>query len=117
MDHIQTMIAGLTRDMCPTIFLDLKILSSSDLRQHRSDPYQYTIHTVISALTNDQIVSNMVTNSHESATDLLYLGDKDFQKSHSGLQMKVSYIPEEIIIKAQELLQDGVKVNIIQIPQ
>ena len=115
MDHIQTMIAVLTRDMCPTIFLNLKILSSSDLRQHRSHPHQYTIHTVIAALTSDEIVTNMVTNSLESATDLLYLGDKDFQKSHSGLQMKVSYIPEEIIIKAQELLQDGVKVNTISV--
>lgn len=111
MDHIQTMIAVLTREMCPTIFLDLKILSSSDLHQHHPLPHQYTIHKVIAALTNNQKVTNMVTKCHESATDLLYLGDKAFQESHSGLQMKVSYIPEEVIVKAQELLQDGDKVN------
>lgn len=111
MDHIQTMIAVLIRDMCPTIFLDLKILSSSDLRQHHPHPHQYTIHNVVTALTSDQIVTNMVSNCHESATDLLYLGDQAFQESHSGLQMKVSYIPDEVIVKAQELLQDGEKVN------
>lgn len=111
MDHIQTMIAVLIREMCPTIFLDLQILSSSDLHQHRSQPHHYTIHKVIAAQTSSQMVTNMVTNSRESATDLLYLGDHDFQRSHSGLQMKVSYIPEETIVKVQELLQDGEKVN------
>ena len=112
MDNIQTIIAELTRDMCPTIFLDLKILSSSDLCQHRPRPHKYTIHTVIAALTSDEIVTNMVSNCHESATDLLFLGDKTVQESRSGLQMKVSYIPEEVIVKVQELLQDGEKVGV-----
>lgn len=115
MDDIQNMIAKLTRDTCPTIFLDLHILSSSDLHQHRPHPHKYTIHKVIAALTSNQVVTNMVTNSHESATDLLYLGDQTFQENHSGLQMKVAYMPEEIIVKVQELLQDGEKVSYLQI--
>ena len=113
MDHIQTMIAVLIRDMCPTIFLDLKILSSLDLCQHRSNPHQYTIHEVVRAMTVDIMVTNHMTNVRECATNLLYLGDRAYQDSHSGLQMKVAYIPEDTIIKAQELLQDGEKVRLI----
>ena len=111
MDHIQTMIAVLIRDMCPTIFLDLRILSSLDLHKHRSCPHQYSIHEVITALTNNVLVTNLVTNNHECATDLLYLGDHAYQNSHSGLQMKVAYVAEDTITKAQELLQDGEKVS------
>ena len=105
------MIAVLIRDMCPTIFMDLKILSSLDLRQHQSCPHKYSIYEGIRALTNDVMVTNLSTNNSEYATDLLYLGDRAYQDSHSGLQMKVAYVPEDIITKTQELLQDGEKVN------
>lgn len=110
LDHIQNMIAVLTRDMCPTIFLDLKILSSIDLIQHQPRPHKYGIRMVNSALFNYQLVRNSETGSGESPTDLLFLGDDDLRESNKGLRMKVSYIPEEIIAKVQELLQDGEKV-------
>ena len=109
-DTIQNMIANLIRDFCPTIFLHLRILSCSDLILHRNEPHSYPVNEVISLNSKGESITNQVTNAHETLVDLLYLGDVSLQKSQSGKNMKVAYIPEDIISKIQELLEDDDKV-------
>ena len=54
------------------------------------------------------MVTNPVTSVSESAADLLYEG---LQKTADGKSYKVAYLPDEIIGKIQELLEDGEKVR------
>ena len=111
MDQIQTMIAALIRDVCPTIFLEHEILSSSDLKRHLSDPHCYTINEVVAAEFANRTVFNQQTGVEEHPTDLLYLSDTAYHEAHKDSSRKVAYIPEEIIDKIQELLRDGEKVR------
>ena len=105
------MIAQLVRVACPTIFLDLEILSSSDLKAHAPEPYCYTIYEVISAESRNQEVVNNVTGVRDSPLDLLYLGDELLQKTSSGRNTKVAYLSEDIVQRIEELLVDGDKVQ------
>ena len=110
LDLVQTMIAQLVRVACPTIFLDLEVLSSSDLKAHAPEPSCYTIYEVISAESRNQEVVNSVTGVRDSPLDLLYFGDKVLQKTSSGRNMKVAYLSEDIVQRIEELLVDGDKV-------
>lgn len=110
LDLIQTMIAKLVRVACPTVFLDLLILSSSDLKAHSPDPYCYTIYEVISAESRGQEVVNELTGFKDSPLDLLYLGDEDIRKTSSGRNTKVAYLSEDIVQRIEALLVDGEKV-------
>ena len=110
LDLIQTMIAQLVRVACPTIFLDLQILSSSDLRAHAPEPYCYTIYEVISAESRNQEVVNDLTGFRDRPLDLLYLGDEAVRKTSSGRNTKVAYLSEDIVQRIEALLVDGEKV-------
>ena len=110
LDLIQTMIAKLVRVACPTVFLDLLILSSSDLKAHSPDPYCYSIYEVISAESRGQEVVNELTGFKDSPLDLLYLGDEDVRKMCSGRNTKVAYLSEDIVQRIEALLVDGEKV-------
>lgn len=114
LDLIQAMIAQLVRVVCPTIFLDLLVLSSSDLRAHSPDPYCYTIYEVISAESRGEggTVVNQMTRSQESPRDLLYLGDETIRKTSSGRNTRVTYLSEDIVQRIEALLVDGDKVYI-----
>ena len=107
---VQTMIAQLVRVACPTIFLDLFVLSSSDLRAHSPDPHCYTIYEVISAESRDGSVVNQMTRHQESPLDLLYLGDESIRKTSSGRNTRVAYLSEDIVQRIEALLVDGDKV-------
>ena len=107
LDQIHGIISKLIREVCPTIFLELSIISSSDLKAHRTPPHCYSIGEVIAAECAGHQVTNVNTNCLESAKDLLYFGDENFQRSHSGKLTKVAYIPDDVIDKIQDLLQDG----------
>ena len=109
LDLIQTMIAQLVRVACPTAFLDLLILSSSDLKAHSPDPYAYTIFEVISAESHGEEVVNEVTGFRDSPLDLLYLGDESVRKTSTGRHTKVAYLSEDIIQRIEALLEDGPK--------
>ena len=109
LDLIQTMIAQLVRVACPTIFLDLLILSSSDLKAHSPNPHAYTIFEVISAESGGDEVVNEVTGFRDSPLDLLYLGDESVRKTSTGRHTKVAYLSEDIIQRIEELLEDGPK--------
>ena len=111
LDLIQNQIASLIREVCPTIFIDLMIPSSVDLKHHHVEPHYYSIHDVFAGDSNKRMVTNSVTQCTETITDLLYMGDKEYQLSHGGKQTKVAFIPMEIIMKVQELLSDGDKVS------
>jgi len=47
----------------------------------------------------------------ESSAELLYLGDEALLKNSGGRNMQVAYLPEEVIGKIEELLDDGEKVS------
>lgn len=104
------MIAQLVRVACPTVFLDLLILSSSDLKAHSPDPYCYTIYNVISAESRGQEVTNDLTGFKDNPLDLLYLGDEAVRKTSSGRNTKVAYLSEDIVQRIEALLVDGEKV-------
>lgn len=107
LDLIQTMIAQLVRVACPTIFLDLLVLSSSDLKAHSPNPHAYTIFEVISAESSGNEVVNEVTGFRDSPLDLLYLGDESVRKTSTGRHTKVAYLSEDIIQRIEVLLEDG----------
>ncbi len=104
LDVIQNQIAALIRDVCPTIFIDLMIPSCADLKLHKAEPHYYSIHETV---TGESVVLNSITNNTETVTDLLYMGDVEYQTSNGGNQTKIAYIPMEIIMNVQELLRDG----------
>ena len=54
----------------------------------------------------------MANDGRESATDLLYMGDEDYQREHQGRNTKLAYMPIETILQVQELLSDGDTVSI-----
>ena len=110
LDLIQTMIAQLVRVACPTIFLDLLVLSSSDLKAHSSNPYCYTVHEVISAESKGRDVTNGLTGFRDSPLDLLYLGDEAVRQASSGRNTKVAYLSNDIVQRIEALLVDGDKV-------
>lgn len=110
MDLIQTMIAQLVRVACPTVFLDLLILSSSDLKAHSSDPYCYTIYEVIAAESKGKEVVNELTGFKDNPLDLLYLGVEAVRKTSSGRNTKVAYLSQDIVQRIETLLEDGEKV-------
>lgn len=116
LDLIQSQIAILVRDICPTIFLELMVPSSVDLKRH-SKPRFYSIYEVISKSTDLKIRENIDTVMDETITDLLYMGDREYQQSHEGKETKVAYIPMEIIRQVQELLSDGDTVSVIAATQ
>lgn len=111
LDNTQSLIANLVRTACPSIFLDLQIISSSDLKAHKDVPHCYSVHEVISADSSSKMVTNPVSNMSESSAELLYLGDEALLKNSGGRNMQVAYLPEEIIGKIEELLDDGEKVS------
>ena len=107
LDLIQTMIAQLVRVACPTVFLNLLIPSSSDLKAHSPNPHCYTINEVISAESKGQEIVNELTGFKDSPLDLLYLGDKAVQKTNSGRNTKVAYLSQDIVQRIETLLEDG----------
>ena len=107
LDLIQTMIAQLVRVSCPTVFLDLLILSTSDLKAHSPNPYAYSIYEVISAESSGDEVVNEVTGFRDSPLDLLYLGDDSIRKISNGRHLKVAFLPEDIVERIEALLVDG----------
>lgn len=109
LDLIQTMIAQLVRMSCPTVFLDLLILSTSDLRAHSPDPHPYTIYKVILAESNKEEVVNESTGFRDSPIDLLYMGDESIRKTSTGRHRKVAYLSEDIVQRIEQLLEDGPK--------
>ncbi len=109
MDLVQNQIAALVKDVCPTLFITLQIPSSRDLKIHFVQPHYYSIREIVSGRS---ILMNPVTKASDSVTDLLYLGDEDYRKSHTGKQTKIAYIPDEILEKVQELLNDGKSVRL-----
>lgn len=111
LDQIQSQIASLIRDVCPTIFIDLMIPSSTDLKLHYVEPQYYSIHEIVAGEAENKLIVNTVTDARETVTDLLYMGDVEYQASHGGKQTKVAYIPREIISQVQELLKDGETVS------
>lgn len=109
LDLVQSQIAYLNREVCPTIFLDLLIPSSTDLKRH-VQPRYFSIHEIVSGMSME---ANIPTGINESVADLLYLGDEEYQETQEGKQTKVAYIPMETILPVQELLSDGDTVSII----
>lgn len=106
LDQIQSQIASLIRDACPTIFVNLMIPSSSDLKLHYVQPHYYSIYELVDK--ERMTVVNRVTNVQETVADLLYLGSEEFQsKRHT----KVAYIPMDIILDIQDLLKDDDNVS------
>ena len=110
MDLIQNQIAALVKDVCPTLFITLQIPSSSDLKLHFVQPHYYSIREIVSGRS---LLINPVTKASDSVTNLLYLGDEEYRRTHSGKQTKIAYIPDEIIQKVQELLSDGESVRCV----
>ncbi len=112
MDAIQTMVALLVRTACPSIFLNLKVFSSSDLKAHAKEPHCYRVSDVVAAHTSNSKVVNVVTGVSESPVDLMFFGDERLQKHNQGRNTKLAYLPEEMVEKVQELLEDGEKVSL-----
>ncbi len=112
MDAIQTMVALLVRTACPSIFLDPQILSSADLKGHSNQPHSYLISDVVAAATTERMVVNAATGAAESSVDLLFFGDERLKKHNQGRNLKIAFLPEEIIVNVQELLDDGEKVSL-----
>ena len=111
LDQIHGILSKLIRETCPTIFLTLQIISAADLAMHADQPTCYPVGEVIAAASNDKDVVNHQTGCHEPAINLLYFGDETLQKGNSGKFTKLAYIPDDVIIKLQDLLQDGEKVS------
>ena len=103
LDMVQSQIAILIRDICPTIFLELQIINSTDLKRHEK-PCYYSIHQIISGSSD---VASSRSAIKETITDLLYMGDREYQRNHEGKETKVAYIPVETVLQIQELLSDG----------
>ena len=111
MDLVQGQVAALVKDICPTLFTNLKIPSSSDLKLHRVRPHYYSIHEIVAG---DSFLINPTTEVTESVTDLLYMGDEEYSRNHAGLLTKIAYIPDRIICGVQELLGNGESVSFSQ---
>ena len=105
LDSIQAQIGSLIRNVCPTLFLELMIPSSVDLRNHVR-PHCYSIHEIVARGPDAKMTANS-KGTDETVTDLLYMGDAEYQKTHEGKKTKLAYIPAEIIVQVQELLRDG----------
>lgn len=105
LDVAQIQIASLIRNVCPTIFLELKIPNSVDLKRHVKPEY-YSIHEIVSSNSDAK-----TTDGRQSITDLLYMGDENYRREHQGKNTKLAYMPLEIILQVQELLNDGETVS------
>lgn len=110
LDSVQSHIGGLVRNVCPTLFLKLMIPSSVDLKNH-IDPHYYSIHEIVAGRSDMKMVANSF-GVKETITDLLYMGDEEYRRTHEGKQTKVAYIPTETILQVQELLSDGDTVSL-----
>ena len=107
LDLVQSQIAILVRDICPTIFMELMIPNSADLKHHRK-PHFYSIYEIISGSSG----TNNGTATNETITNLLYMGDREYQQTHERKETKLAYIPMEIVLQVQELLSDGDTVSV-----
>jgi hypothetical protein len=105
LDTVQGHIGALIRNVCPTLFLKLMIPSSVDLENHIK-PHYYSIHEIVARGSDMKMVAGNF-GTKETIADLLYMGDEDYMRAHQGKQTKVAYIPTEIILQVQELLNDG----------
>ena len=110
MDLIQGQVAVLVKDFCPTLFTNLMIPSSSDLKLHYPHPHYYHIHEIVDG---KSVMINPITKATETISDLLYMGNEEYHRTHAGKLTKIAYIPDEIIQSLQELLQDGEAVGYI----
>lgn len=104
MDLVQGQVAALVKDVCPTLFTNLMIPSSSDLKYHYIHPHSYSIHEIVAG---SAAMINPKTHVTETVTDLLYMGDEEYRRTHAGKLTKIAYIPDDIVRKVQELLLDG----------
>lgn len=104
MDIVQGQVASLVKDVCPTLFINLEIPSSSDLKLHYVQPHYYSIHEIVAG---KSVMINPVTKVTETVTDLLYMGDEEYRRTRTGKLTKIAYIPDEIIQSVQELLSSG----------
>lgn len=104
-DMVQGAVAALIKTSCPTVFLNIKVISCSDLQAHSDDPIIYTTNEVIRA---ESVVNNR-SGKMESLVDLLYFGNQSLKSSYSLQHTPISHIREEDIEKLEELLDDGEK--------
>ena len=112
LDQIHGILSKLIREACPTVFLKLQIISAVDLEMHTDQPCCFAVGDVIAATSTDKDIVNEQTGCCESAIDLLYFGDSSLQKLNSGIYTKIAYIPEDVILKLQDLLEDGENVSL-----
>lgn len=112
LDQIHGILCSLIKIGCPTIFLELYILSAGDLRAHTAQPHCYPVDKVVAAENAGGQVVNGNTNHYESARNLLFFGDPNLQRQNSERQTKIAYIPKDVICTVQCMLQNGEKVPI-----
>ena len=105
-DMVQGAVAALVKTSCPTVFLNVKVISCSDLQAHSDDPTIYPIDDVIRAKSG---VNNR-SGKAESLVDLLYFGDQSLRTSYTSQHTPISHIRGEDVEKLEELLDDGEKV-------
>ena len=110
LDRIQNLVAKLSRTMCPAIFFQHSILSSSDLQDHSPSPQVYQISAVIAADKGGPPLINIRKQSTELPCDLLFFGDSQLMLKGSGLSAKVAYLDDLLFEKMGDLLtEDGIQ--------
>ena len=112
LDQIHGNVGSLVKNLCPTIFLETKILSSSDLRLCNYDgsgrePHSYGVSEVFDADSRGEGVENPHTKERETLEELIFFGDRELKRSQGGRETKVAHMSREIVDKVQELLQDN----------
>ena len=104
LEEIQRGMSQIIRASCPNIFLSIAILSISDLSQYKWPTHAYPLELVMKASSEHSTLVHPITNVEESPLDLLYCGNEECRKTHSGLSTRIAYLPQELVDRLEELL-------------
>ena len=105
-DHIQSLMATLSRQLCPSVFFQWSILSARNLQDHSPSLEAYSVTDIIEASHQSEVLWNNTSSCSESVDDLMYMGDKKLKKKCAGRGAKVTFLHDEIFEKLEMLLSD-----------
>lgn len=104
LDHIQNLFAKLSRQACPSVFFKRKILSASDLKSHSPSIHTYCIDDVLDAEQAGTSLSNPLSETSETVTELLFFQQETLRQKYGGRKAKVAYLSSEIVSNLEILL-------------
>lgn len=104
LDHAQSIMMKLSRQVCPSVFFDMMILSLADLKNHIASPHVYMISEIVDATRRCVGLYNEGSKSTETVESLLYFGDERLMEKNTGRGANVMFLHEDIFEKLELLL-------------